>query len=258
MQKTISTRLLRKGALIEETYMAFQSWNLEKNFTENLSTLRESNIFGAKSQKWLLEITRTLSNRFNGQNDLSPLIFLTKSRIGIEKWKPCLLWHLASRDVLYRRFALDWLYPAFKKGVYRIRTEDVVPFVKEITNGKIASGGTLSEYGVVRAARDLLLMASNFELLSGSAIRQFCHYHLAEEGFLYILYALAEREHNPQNILESDDWHLFFMSSQDVERELFELHQFKKVDFEMAGSIIRLKLPRKSLREYVERLVRHD
>jgi len=257
-QGRISTRLLRKGALIEETYAAFQSWDLKKPFVYNLTDLRESNIFGARNQSWLREITATLRSRFGGQSNLFPLILLAKADIGLEKWKPCLLWHLATSDILYRQFALDWLYPAFRDGMYRVRTDDLVPFVREITTGQIATGGSLSEYGVVRAARDLLLTASDFGLLTGSAAREFTHYHLPEEGFLYILHALAEREHNPRNLIDADEWHLFLMSSQDVERELLELHQFKKVGFEMAGSIIRLELPCSSLREYAERFANHD
>lgn len=254
----ISTRLLRKGALIEETYAAFQSWDLKKPFIDNLAALHESNVFGARNLNWLREIIATLRSRFGNQNDLSPLILLAKADIGLGQWRPCLLWHLAASDILYRQFALNWLYPAFRDGMYRIRTDDVVPFVREMTTGKIASGGSLSEYGVVRAARDLLLMASDFGILLGSTARQFSHYHLPEEGFLYILHALAERESNPHNLIKADEWHLFLMSDQDVERELLELHQFKKVGFEMAGSIIRLELPCNSLKEYAERLANHD
>jgi len=257
-QRRISTRLLRKGALIEETYAAFQSWDLNKSVADNLAALRESNVFGARNQNWLREITATLRSRFSSQSNLLPLILLAKSDIGLAKWKPCLLWHLATSDILYRQFALDWLYPVFRNGLYRVRTDDIVPFVQEITTGQIASGGSLSEYGVVRAARDLLLMASDFGILAGSTARQFSHYHLSEESFLYILHALAEREHNPRNIIEADEWHLFLMSSQDVERELLELHQFKKVGFEMAGSIIRLELTCNSLKEYAERLTTND
>jgi len=257
-QNRISTRLLRKGALIEETYTAFQSWDFEKSFVDNLAILRESNVFGARNQNWLREITATLSSRFGNQGNLHSLILLAKAGVDLEKWKPCLLWHLASRDILYRQFALDWLYRAFREGMYRIRTDDVVPYVMEITIGRIATGGSLSAYGALRAARDLLLMASNFGLLSGSTAREFTHYRLPEEGFLYIVHALAERECNPRQLIDAEEWRLYLMSPQDVERELLELHQFKKVGFEIAGSIIHLELPCNSLRAYAERLANHD
>jgi len=257
-KRKISTRLIRKGALIEETYSAFQAWDLGKGFTDNLTILRESNIWGARNQSWLREITSTLSTRFADQQNLTPLIKLAKSGIDLEKWKPCLLWHLAAIDELYYRYALEWLYPAFHDGTYLIRTDDVTPFVTELTSGQIASGGNLSEYGTVRAARDLLRMSSDFGLLEGSTARQFTHYHLQSESFLYILYALSDFGQNPQKIIDAPEWRIFLMSPGQVERELLELHQFQQLNFDIAGSLVNLNLPYKSLQEYVERLTNNE
>jgi hypothetical protein len=257
-KRKISSRLLRKGALIEETYTAFQAWDLDKGFTDNLSILRESNIWGARNQSWLREITATLSTRFADQQNLFPLIVLAKAGFDLEKWKPCMLWHLAAIDEMYYRYAIEWLYPAFQDGTYLIRTSDVVPFVTELTSGQIASGGELSEYGTVRAARDLLKTSADFGLLAGSATRQFTHYHLPSESFLYVLYALADHDHNPRKLIDAQEWHVFLMSPDQVERELMERHQFQQVSFEMAGSMIHLDLPYKSLNEYVERLTNNE
>ncbi|MBJ6799743.1 BrxA family protein [Geomonas propionica] len=257
-KRKISTRLIRKGALIEETYSAFQLWDLSKNFADNLSILRESNIWGAHNQSWLREITATLSTRFSNQHHLSPLIQLAKAGFELSRWKPCLLWHLAAIDELYYRFALEWLYPAFQDGTYLIRTEDVVPFVTELTSGQIASGGELSAYGTLRAARDLLRMSADFDQLTGAATRQFNNYHLSQESFLFILYSLSDREENPRNIIDAPEWRLFLMSPSQVEHELMELHQYQQVNFEMAGSLVHLNLPCKSLHEYVERLINNE
>jgi hypothetical protein len=40
-----------------------------------------------------------------------------------------------------------------------------------------------------------------------------------------------------------------------VENELLRLHQFRKVHYEVAGSIVQLELPCRSVSEYTERLV---
>lgn len=257
-QRKISLRLIRKGALIQETYTAFQSWDLSKPFAANLAFLRESNVFGARNQGWLKEIMATLSSRFNGQSGFTPLITLAKGKIPLEQWKPCLLWHLAATDKLYYRFAVEWLYPAFQNGAYLIRTDDVIPFVTELTSGQIASGGSLSDYGTLRTARDLLKMAADFGLLSGSATRRFTTYHLPLESCLYILHALAAQEHNPRKMIDAPEWRLFLMTPEQVERELMELHQFQRLNFEMAGSLAQLQLPCRSLQEYAERFASHE
>ena len=45
------------------------------------------------------------------------------------------------------------------------------------------------------------------------------------------------------------------MMPSDVERELLLLHQYRKVDYQIAGSIIQLTLPCANAREYAERMV---
>ena len=44
-----STRLVRKGALIEETYLAFRAWDITMSVRENLDAIRRTNSIGAKN-----------------------------------------------------------------------------------------------------------------------------------------------------------------------------------------------------------------
>ena len=53
-------------------------------------------------------------------------------------------------------------------------------------------------------------------------------------------------------MLPSEDWQ-FLMSPSDVERELLRLHQFRKLDYQIAGSIIQLTLPYANACEYARR-----
>jgi hypothetical protein len=112
----------------------------------------------------------------------------------------------------------------------------------------------LSEYGAVRAARDLLRMASDFGLLVGTPFKEFASFHLPEESFLYLLHAMIEKEPNARRVVDSPDWRMFLMDSADVERELLRLHQFQKVHYEAAGSLAQLKLPYRSPTDYAEEL----
>ena len=45
------------------------------------------------------------------------------------------------------------------------------------------------------------------------------------------------------------------MLPSDVERELFRLHQYRKLDYQIAGSLVQLSLPCASACEYAERMV---
>lgn len=250
----ISTRLIRKGALIEDTYLAFRGWDTEMSVRENLDVIRRTNSIGAKNNSWLREVVVTLSSRFSRVADIRPLVHLAQQGFPIEKWKHCLLWHVGPADNLYFSFAMDWLFEEHRKGVQSFRTEDVVPFVRGITRGQTKRGGDLSKYGLVRAGRDLLRMASDFELLTTGTIKHFTSHNLPEDCFLYVCHGIYDREANPFRVVNSRDWRLFLMATRDVEQKLFRLHQFKKVHYEVAGSLSQLTLPCKSLMEYAQEM----
>lgn len=251
----VSTRLTRKGPLIEETFIAFRHWRPADTLQENLTRLITQNPFGAKSERWLREVTRTLSSRFRGI-DIGPLVLLAQGGCPLDVWKPCLLWHLGRRDLLYYLFTSDWLYPAYRSGVYALRTKDLVEFVQRITRGRLNKTEEISEYGATRLARDLLMASALFGLIEGNVSRNFSHQHLPSTSFLYIAHAIAETVGGGRLLIDSCDWRLFLLSPEDVEHEFHELHQFQKVSLESAGSVVNLRLPAASLNEFAEMVAR--
>ena len=112
-----------------------------------------------------------------------------------------------------------------------------------------------SETTLNRVAAALLKMAVDFGLLRGSVVKEFASYHLPERSFLYLLYVLREKMQSPRKVLGSEDWRMFLMQPSDVERELLRLHQYRKLDYQVAGSIVQLTLPCANACEYAERMV---
>src|SRR4051794_34592593 len=119
-----STRLLRKGALIEDTYRVFQTWDLGRSVRQNLQKLRETNPIGAPNQAWLREITSTLSSRFQSDDEVRPLVLLAQKGLPLHEWKYFLLWHIGETDALYYRFATEWLFAKYTSGMHNLRTEE--------------------------------------------------------------------------------------------------------------------------------------
>ena len=75
----VSSFTIIKGSLIDETYAAFQSWDLEQDKQSNLRRIKERNVLGAKSAHWLRDVAFVLSRRFDplggaaGRSSSSPL-----------------------------------------------------------------------------------------------------------------------------------------------------------------------------------------
>lgn len=244
-----------KGAMIEETYAVFVAWDFERSKRENLDRLRSENFIGAGSVTWLRDIAKVLNRRFQPEGRDRSLVLLAKNGLSIDEWKPLLLWHMTRDEFLVRDFLQTFLFNAYDSGTFRVRPEDVESYLEGI--GK--RGGT-TEHGwsaetTKRVAAGLLKMAVDFGFLRGSVVKEFASYHLPERSFLYLLHAMRDEQPSPGKVVTSPDWRLFLMRSSDVERELLRLHQFRKLDYQVAGSLVQLSLPCRSSREYAERMV---
>jgi len=60
---------------------------------------------------------------------------------------------------------------------------------------------------------------------------------------------------SPGKLVASHAWRLFLMRPADVEHELLRLHQYRKLDYQVAGSLVQLSLPCTSTLEYAESMV---
>ena len=76
-------------------------------------------------------------------------------------------------------------------------------------------------------------------------------FRLPEQSFLYLLYALMEREQNTRNVIHAPDWRLFLMYPEQVEEELLRLHQYGKLRFERAGTFLELTLPFEHTEDFI-------
>lgn len=252
--RRISTRLTRKGVLVEETRTALRHWDESLSVRDNVERLRRENPFGAPTEKWLNEITATLSARFDDSKTTAVLVFLAKNVVDDALWHTALAWQAAETDELYYRFCVEWLFPMYEDGTLVLTSTQLLPFVRKVTDGRLAKGSSLREYGAKRAARDLLRMASDLGLLEGHQRKRFRSYHLEDRGFLFVLHSLRSRGMGAKQIVEARDWRVFLMSQSDVERELLRLHQYGQLEYQAAGSVVHLRLPHSSPLEYVRSL----
>jgi len=165
-----------------------------------------------------------------------------------------LLWHLTRDEFLLRDFLGGWLYTQHREGAYRLRAEDVEPYLLELPKRKVEVAEEWSDETRKRVASGLLRMASDFGLLRGTAAREFTPYHLPDDGLLYIAHALSERHHAPRKVLDAMDWRVFLMDATDVERELLRLHQYRRLDYQVAGSLVQLTLPFPTALEFARSL----
>ena len=251
----VSSFTIIKGSLIDETFAVFRAWDFGKSRTDNLRRVREDNTIGATSTHWARDVAHVLNRRFDPAGRDRPLVELAIAGCDRDVWKPLLLFHMTRDEFLVRDFLVNWLYPQFCQGTYRLHTDDVSEYLTSLSKKKdIEWSGKWTDSTTSRVASGLLRMASDFGLLKGTVHKEFSSYHLPEESFIYLLHAMADVEPNARRIVDADDWHMYLMDTADLERELLRLHQFRKVHYEVAGSLAQLKLPHGSSAGYAREL----
>jgi len=254
VQPTISTFSVTKGGRVAETYACFSHWDFSLSLDENLDRFRRDNPILASTSAWLKEMRRILRVRFGSIDEHRSLIQLAKASFPLEKWTPILLWHLCMRELLLSDFLETWLYPRKQDGLLRVRADDVRGYMETLrTRGLLDAEWT--ENTINRMASGLPSYAADFGLLRGKAVKEVVPFHLPDEALLYVLHDLAEETASAERVLSDGRWRRFLMSRVELEQELLRLHQLHLLRFEVAGSLVALDLPCKSLGEYVERMV---
>jgi hypothetical protein len=253
-RNVVSSFTIIKGAMILETYAAFAGWHLAESKAKNLDRLKHTNYIGARTETWLRDVGFVLSRRFDPCGRDRPLVQLARTRCEIEVWKPLLLWHMTRDEFLLRDFLVSWLFPAHKAGVYQIRPDDLYPYLRSIAERGGQTEHEWTEETMKRVATGLLQIAADFGLLQGRAAKEFLNYHMPEQSFLYLLHAMQAEMGSPRKVIDAPDWGMYLMHPSDVEQELLRLHQYRKVDYQVAGSLVQLKLPCAGPAEYAERM----
>ena len=248
----VSSFTLIKGTMIPETYAVFAAWDLDRSKRDNLDRLRGENPIGIRSAAWLRDIAKVLNRRFDPDGRDRALVILARSGCPIDEWKPVLLWHITRDEFLLRDFLVNWLYPRFEAGALRVRPAELDEFLLHLRD---RGGETEHEWSGAtrqRVASGLLRAAADFGLLRGSIVKEFARYHLPDWSFLYLLHAMSEEHASPARVIASPDWRMFLMAPGDVEQELLRLHQFRKLHYEAAGTLLQLTLPYRTALEYAE------
>ena len=246
-----SQRLLRKGVLVEETYRLFAHWDFNLQTDENLTR----GLGGRQaSQGWENEVMATVRRRLRDFDQIKPLIVLVQQGMPLGDWRHCLRLWVGATEEPFHLFATGWLFEERCKGRSAIRTEDLLPVVDSAAAMRqVRAAAPISEHSRIRAARDVLKTASDLGMLEGGGpIRRYATITMGDDVMVFYAQMIAELEGDPSRVATSMLWRLAYMAPQDVHLTLLHLHQFRRLDYQVAGSLTQLALPWPSALEYAK------
>jgi len=241
-----------KGAMVQETYAAFRAWDFQLSKKANLGRIRDENLVGAPTSRWLTNVLWNISGRFDPEGRDRPLVLLAQRGLSLDLWKPLLLWHAAQSEFLVRDFLVNFLFPRIQAGSQRFKPDEVEAYFSWLLkpDDRVKTPWAASTLRYV--ASGLLKFAATFGLLEGGTVKTAVPYHLPDPCVLYLLHALVDRKVGLAKIVDAEDWRIFLMSPQAVHQELLRLHQYRKVNYQTAGSLVELRLPAADLLTYAK------
>lgn len=247
-----SQRLLRKGVFVQETYELFAAWNTGLSVAQNL----KSALSGRHSTAgWEREVSVTLHRRLRHFDNIRPLIALAKGGISIHDWRDCLRLWIGATEQPFHDFATGWLFAEHEKGRYQVRTDDIHTFFDKAAGTRGPKAKPFSKYGKLRAARDLLRMATDLGMLDGHGpVKTFTSIAMSDDVTMFYAHMITDLEGNAAKMPASRLWRIAYMSLPDVHVALLRLHQFKRLNYEVAGNIVQVGLPFGSALECAEKV----
>lgn len=239
-----SQRLLRKGPLVEETFRLFSGWDFDGAVETNLS----AGLHGSfRTQGWEREVLVTIRRRLKNFDLMEPLVVLAHNGMALADWRDCWRLWVGITEAPFGDFVRDWLYEEYVAGRYNVRSEDARGFASSAWATHSQDDKALSDYGLLRSARDLLKTAVDLGLLKGKGpAKTYSPAQMGDDSLLFHIHLIAAVEGSYVKVPASAHWRLALMGPDDVHRTLLRLHQYRKVDYQVAGSFVQLTLPHSS------------
>lgn len=251
-----TSRIIKASALIADTKTLLAAWDPEQEPSANLESARRTNLFGKASRRRVEDILNIFRQRYFDDPDVGDaLSILVKGNVPGQWVDPLLYFYSVKNDQTLRAIVLDVIHPRRMNGYTDINREHVIRSVREW----VAEGKTTDQWGdetILRVAKNSLAALRDFGVLQGKVNKTITPMYLPVEAFTFLAFEMWRHERSGEKVQRREDWKLFFLPTQGVERFFLEAHQERLLAYYAAGSIIRLEFPVITLKEMADVLVK--
>ena len=250
-----SSRIIKATALIPDTKVLLQEWDLAASPPQNLERARRANIFGKASRSRIEDILVIFRQRYLADPDAGrALATLVQANAPADWLAPLFYFLSAQNDRTLHDMVVDVLYPRHLSGLSDAPLELVLRSLRVwIAEGKTTN--VWNDETQISVAQHILTTLRDFGILQGKETKRLAPVYLATAPFALLALWLHNRERSGVRVLQSDEWKLFFLSPDGVERLFVEAHQQHLLTYQAAGSVVRIEFPAATLTEYAHALL---
>ena len=256
MTETLYTsRIIKASALISDTKTLLSQWDLSKDVPENFERFRSENVLGKATRSRVVDILKIFRQRYFDDPEVGQsLAALVQGGVPSAWVDPLLYYYSVKNDETLRAIVVEIIYTRQMGGYADVSSELVMRRLRDW----VSEGKTTSDWGeitILRVAQNAMAALRDFGVLSGKTVKSITPIYLPAESFAFLAFEMRRRATSGDQILHSEDWKLFFLPVEGVERFFLEAHQERLLSYYAAGSVIRLEFPAQTLVEVAHVLV---
>lgn len=250
-----TSRIIKASALIADTKVLLSEWDLEQSVADNLDRAQRENIFGKASRKRVEDVLGIFRQRYFDDVDVgATLVTLAQGGAPAQWIDPLLYFFAAQNDRTLRDMVGEVVYPRHLAGYSDLPTEVVVRAIRTW----VSEEKTTTPWGertILRVAQGFMATLRDFGVLQGTVHKRIAPIYLPTPAFALVALWLQGSERSGDRVLRSDEWKLFFLPVEGVERFFIEAHQEHLLSYHAAGSVVRIEFPAATMREYAHVLL---
>ena len=245
-----SSKIIKAGALIDDTKALLTSWDSALSVQENLQRVRRQNLMGKTSRSRASDILAIFRQRYLEEEDVvRALAAIVRRQSNGNTLDRILYFHAVRADTLLHDVVIELLAPQWSRGIMEINGHEIEFALKRwVEEGKTA--GSWGEATIRRVKQGVLATLRDFGVLQGAVNKRIAPAYLSLHAFAYIIFYLKLHQPSGIKLLDLKDWQLFFLPREGVERFLLEAHQHELLEYHVAGNVTRLTFPAETLEEY--------
>jgi Putative inner membrane protein (DUF1819) len=233
----ITTRIIKGGALLEDSRRFIDNWDETKTANENLELFRVRNLLGKRSRSRAEDTLAILRQRFvdPGAHLIPALRHLT---LPTDAFHDACYYEAARNDELLAYTAGGILNDLRGRGWVKVTVADIDRALLEIPPAPAVK--KWGDNTRVRVIHGLLSALRDFGVLEGRAIKHIALPKMSFAGFTYVLGRLREQLASSQAIVMSPVWRWWLLDDRGVRALLLEADREGLLRFSDAGTVLRI------------------
>jgi len=254
---TYSSVLSSKGALLHETLTVLREIDRGHAINEVRTMVVDHDLLGKMTMRTREAVWENIHARYLTDGDharvLARMVVHPPDR---QTERLVLFYELCRSSPILRDTTIYCVYLRYAAGYSSIDKTTIHTYFDDIAaeHSELAAWSPQTRDKVVS---NILTILRDFGLLKGLRRKRFSRLYVPLAAFVYVLYRLAEEGlTTPQQLLDLEDWQLFFLDSADVIAMLDEATAAGHCTFKHRGDLRSLDLRYPSLEAYVEALTR--